>query len=198
MALDYFSIEEFRAQPDVPESKYNDAAVTAAAEYVQGIVEGHCGTSFVGRQAVETLDGTGTTTLRLATPYVLGVDSVTVNGTVLTDEYVVDAGVLERRAAGSFSSLSWSRGRRNVVVTYRAGYSDEPPADLKGAVIQAVRARLMATSSQATIDDRRTSLNTDMGVINYVIAGQERPTGYPEVDAVIMRWAKKLNTVTYP
>ena len=44
----------------------------------------------------------------------------------------------------------------------------------------------------SAIDDRRTSLSTEQGTVSYVIAGEDRPTGYPDVDAVIMRWARKL------
>lgn len=199
MALDYFTLEEARALPDISdESKYPDDRVTAAGEYVQAIIEGACQTSFVAREVVESLDGDGTTSLRLSTPYVLSVTSVTISGATSTDEFTATHGVLERTTTGSYSPLSWTRGRRNVTVTYDAGYSATPPADIKEAALQATRARLMSTSEFSAIDDRRTSITNEMGTISFVIAGEERPTGFPEVDAVINRWAKKLNTVTYP
>jgi hypothetical protein len=77
-------------------------------------------------------------------------------------------------------------------VTYAAGYSATPPADIKDAALQATRARLLTMDSQAGIEDRRTSLSTDQGTISYVIAGENRPTGYPEVDAVILGWKNAL------
>lgn len=198
MALDYFTLEEFRALPDVPEEDYDDAAVTAAAEYVQGIVEGVCQTSFVPRTVTETLDARGGTRLLLSTPYVREITSVTIDGVLSMDSFTAHHGVLERVTTGTFTPLQWGYGWRNVTVVYEAGYSDEPPADIKGAVMQATRARLLSQSSDAVMDDRRTSLNTEMGVIGFVVAGQKNPTGYPEVDAVLMRWAAKLNTVTFP
>lgn len=198
MTLDYFTLVEFRTLPDVPQATFSDAVVTLAAEYVQGIIEGTCGTSFVPRTIVETLDGAGGTTLRLKSPYVLTITSVTVNGVAVTDQFTFDAGVLERRTTGTFLAQRWTTGRRNIVVTYTAGYSTTPPADIKGAAMDATRMRLLSQSPTSTVDARRTGLNTDMGTISYVVAGEKRPTGYPEVDAVIMRWATKLNTVTYP
>lgn len=199
MALDYFTLAEFRAVPDMDdESKYPDARVTAVGEYVQAVIEGACRTSFVPRAVTEVLDGDGSTSLRLSTPYVRAVTSVTIEGVLSTDTTSVVHGILERTTAGSYSPLSWTRGRRNVTVVYTAGYSTTPPADIKEAAMQATRARLMSTSEFSSIDDRRTSITNEMGTISFVIAGEERPTGYPEVDAVINRWAKKLNTVTYP
>lgn len=199
MALDYFTLEELRAEPDVASTeRYPDDRVTAAGEYVQGIIEGACQTSFVAREVTETLDGTGATRLMLSTPFVLAVNSVTIDGVACTDEFTVSHGVLERRTVGTFTPLVWTRGRRNIVVNYDAGYSATPPADIKGAALQATRARLLATSDYSVINDRQTSLTTELGTIGFVVAGEDRPTGYPEVDAVINRWAKKLNTVTFP
>lgn len=200
MALDYFTLEELRDLPDVDnEDKYPDARVVAAAEYVQGIIEGECQTSFVPRPKVETLNGVGTPGLVLSTPYVQSITSVVVDGVASTDSFSVVRGVLQRTTVGSFTPLTWAWGTRNVVVTYMSGYSDVPPPDIKEAALQATRARLMSTSSDSTIDDRRTSITNDAGTtVSFVIAGEKRPTGYPEVDAVINRWAKKLNTVTYP
>jgi hypothetical protein len=60
--------------------------------------------------------------------------------------------------------------------------------------MQGTRARLLTMDSQAGIEDRRTSLSTDAGTIGFVIAGEDRPTGYPEVDAVILGWKKRLGS----
>jgi hypothetical protein len=199
VALDYFTLAELRAFPDLSDAgKYPDARCTAVGEYVQAVIEGACGTSFVPRSVTETLDGDGTCSLRLSTPYIRAITSVTIEGVLSTDTFTATHGILERTTTGSYWPLSWTQGRRNVTVVYTAGYSTTPPADIKEAALQATRARLMSTSERSSIDDRRTSISNEMGVVSFVIAGDERPTGYPEVDAVINRWAKKLNTVTYP
>ena len=199
MALDYFTLAEARALPDIDDtSKYPDARVTALGEYVQAVIESACQTSFAARTVVETLDGSGTTRILLKTPYVLSVTSVTIDGVTSTDTFSAQRGVLERRLTGSYTPLTWTEGRRNIVCTYQAGYSSTPPADIKEAALQATRARLMSSSAFSAIDDRRTSISNEMGVVSFITAGAKQPTGYPEVDAVINRWARKLNTVTFP
>jgi hypothetical protein len=199
MTLDYFTLAELRALPDVTAGEFTDAQITAEAEDMQEVVEGECQASFVARTVVETLDGTGGTSLRLKTPYVLSITSVTVDGVTLTDQFTVDAGILERRTAGTYTPQPWTRGRRNIVVTYTAGYSSTVPKDIKNAVMWAVRDRLMSQGSQNGIDVRRTSMTNDLGgTVQYVLPGEKRPTGYPQLDAVIARWSRKLNTVTYP
>lgn len=198
MTLDYFTLAELRALPDVTAGEFTDAQITTAGEFMQEAVEGACQASFVGRSTVETLDGTGGTSLRLKTPHVISITSVTVDGVTLTDQFTVDAGILERRTAGTYTPQPWTRGRRNVVVTYSAGYSSTVPKDIKDAVMWAARDRLISQSSQNGVDVRRTSMTNDFGTVQYVLPGENRPTGYPELDAVISRWARKLNTVTYP
>jgi hypothetical protein len=86
-----------------------------------------------------------------------------------------------------------------VAVTYEAGYSATPPADVKEAALQATRWRLLATNSNSDMNARQTSSTNEMGgTVQYSVAGPDRPTGYPDVDAVIMGWKRRLNTVTYP
>jgi hypothetical protein len=198
MALDYFTLADLRALADCEGSTFSDAQITAEGEEVQAIIESACQSSFVARSVTETVDGTGTTRLRLKTPYVLAITSVTVNGTALTDQFTVDAGILERRTTGTYTPQPWTLGRRNIVVVYTSGYSTAPPADIKGAALWVTRDRLLSKSNRAGIDARKTSMNTEFGTVNYVLAGENRPTGLPDADAIIMRWARKLNTVTYP
>lgn len=199
MALEYFTLAELRALPDCSGTTFSDAAITAAGEFFQAIVEGECQASFVARSRTEVLDGDGSTSLTLATPYVLSITTVTVDGVALTDQFTVDAGVLERRTAGTFTPQPWTRGRRNVSVTYSAGYSAAPPSDIKGAVMWATRDRLISQAAENSHDPRQQSMTNDLGGSTvFVLPGEKRPSGYPELDAVIARWSRKLNTVTYP
>jgi len=199
MALDYFTLAEVRALPDVDDTTlYPDADVTAEGEAVQALVERVCATSFVARETVEVLDGTGTGCLTLKTPYVLSITSVVINGITATDQFTVDAGILERRAAGTFGTIGWPAGRRNVVVTYDAGYATAPPADLKRAMLRAVRNQLISRSEESAIDDRRISMQTEQGSVALAVADDEHPTGYPEIDSVINGYARRTNLVTFP
>lgn len=178
--------------PDLTDSgRYTDARCDAAAAHIVGIIEREVGTSFVSRTiAAEPHDGGGTHIV-LGQPYVLSVTSATENGVTVTDTLQAFNGVL-RRVSG-ISLGSWAPGYGNILVTYVAGYSATPPADVKEMALKGTRAHLLATASDASMDDRRTSLNTDMGVIQYVVAGEGRPTGYPEVDAMILGWKQRLD-----
>lgn len=191
---DYFTLDDLRELPQMADdTKYPESRVLAAAAYITSIIEREVGTSFVPRAVTEIIDGTGGSSLHLSHPYIQAVTTLSVDGTVV-DVVGVRArrgfGLLEFVSAGGF----WAVGRDNVEVTYTAGYSTEPPGDIKEAALTGTRWRLLATNSNAEMDARRTSLTNDMGgTTSYSIAGKDRPTGYPEVDAVIMGWKYDLD-----
>jgi hypothetical protein len=87
------------------------------------------------RTVVETYDGGGEALLLRSTP-LISVTTVVESGTTVT-AYVpdTDRGMLWRGT--TISQQSWARGRRNIVVTYVAGYVNPPPAvryAAKGAI----------------------------------------------------------------
>src|SRR5262245_50942818 len=105
MSLDYFTLGELRAMPDLATDtvKYPDARLTAAGEWIQALIEREVGTSFVARSRTEVLNGDDQDWdggLKLATPYVLSVTSVTSNGVAFTSpqlaQVTVKAGVAIR------------------------------------------------------------------------------------------------------
>jgi hypothetical protein len=200
VALEYFTLAEIRALPDVTEGGYSDAVIEAANAHFVSIVEREVGTSFISRTVTDEVHDGGVYEIILKKRFVLSVTSATENGTAVTDTLSVSSnGLLQRFATGSYTPKVWLSGSRNIRVTYSAGYSATCPADLKSAVMWATRDRLITQGSQNGIDVRRTSVTNDLGgTIQYVLPGEKRPTGYPELDAVIARWANKLNTVTYP
>lgn len=194
MALSYFTLPELRALPQVSDAvTYTDARCTAAGEYIEAVIERAVGTSFVERTVTAEVHDGGTYGIVLDSSHALSITSATEDGVAVTDTLSVKGGLLYRFAAGATSPTRWARGTRNVTVTYKAGYSTTPPADVKEAALKGTRAHLLATNSNAGVDDRRTSMNTELGTIQYVIAGEDRPTGYPEVDAVIMGWKSRLD-----
>lgn len=170
---DYFTLEEFRELPQMGDSdKYTDARVDAVAAALTSIIERKVGTSFVSRTYTKALPLVNGDVV-YSTPYILETTSVSDDTSALSDP------------------CGWGTAH-NVTVTYEAGYSAEPPADIKEALMWAVRDRLLATSSTAGIDARRTSLVTEQGTVNYVLAGADNPTGYPDLDAAILGWHKHL------
>jgi hypothetical protein len=81
----------------------------------------------------------------------------------------------------------------NVVVTYTAGLYSACPPDVKDAVMWAVRDRLLGQDDRAGIDIRKTSQSNDLGgVTTYILPGEKRPTGYPDLDAVIASRQRSL------
>lgn len=193
---DYFTLVDFRLMPDMDDAtKYTEAKVLDAAAYITGIVEREVGTSFVERTVTDEVHDGGSDGIALANSFVRSVTSATEDGVAVTDTLRAKGGVLRRFAAGSFIPGWWTAGVGNVSVTYVAGYSTLAtiPDDIRGAVMQGTRARLLETRSNATIDDRRTALTTEAGTVNFVIAGEGRPTGFPVVDEVIMGWKRKLD-----
>lgn len=201
---DYFTLEELGALPNMTEGRYSAARKEAAAAWAVGIIEREVGTSFVARTVTETYDGGGHAIV-LRKRYVLSVTSAEENGIPVTDTLRVRNGILRRyAAAGSSTPARWADGVENIEVTYVAGYTvgdeaDPVPADVKEAALQATRWRLLATNSNSDLNARQTSITNEMGgTVNFAVAGPDRPTGYPDVDAVIMGWKRRLNTVTYP
>lgn len=191
---DYFTLAELRAMPDMASTTdYPSARCESASAYITGVIEREVGTSFVPRQVTDEIhDGDGTSYVVLKSGSALTAVSATVAGVAVTDTLIVRSGILQRLSAAG-SPVAWPVGYANVKVTYMAGYSSSPPADVKEMALKGTRAHLLANASDSSMNDRRTSLNTDMGVIQFVVAGENRPTGYPEVDAMIMGWKARLD-----
>lgn len=189
---EYFTLGELRAFPDVSSAvTYPDARVNAAEAYVVGILEREVGTSFIARTVTDERHNGGDYTIALKKPWVLSVTSATENGVTVTDTLRVQDGVLQR--INGTSLVPWAAGYGNVLVTYQAGYTSTVPGDVKEQVLKATRAHLLATGANSIANDRRTSRSTDIGTDQFVVAGGDRPSGYPEFDALIAGY-KHLNT----
>jgi hypothetical protein len=193
---DYFTLAEFRALPDCSGSAFSDAEINAAAAYFVAIVEREIGEPFIPRSFTETLDGTGDTCLILSHAYIRSITSLTVDGVTVSPTLLTTvAGVLRYSTSGGSLGTIWTPGVGNVVVTYSAGRFTTCPADIKNAVMWATRDRLLSQSDQNGVDIRRTSVTTDYGTTSYVLPGEKRPTGYPELDALIASYVR--NTASF-
>lgn len=195
---DYFTLAELRAMPDM--ANESEARILAAAAWAVGIIEREVDTSFIARTVTgERYDGGGDGIL-LRKRHVISATSATENGVAVTDTLRVRYGVLRRYASATASTPGrWASGVENVAVTYQAGYSTTPPADIKEAALQATRWHLLEGRASNVQTPRQTSFSNEMGgTTNLATAGPDRPTGYPDVDAVIVGWRTRLNTVTYP
>ena len=191
---EYFDTTELRALPDVDdESRFTDAELVAAHDWIVAIIERECETSFIGGSVTETLNGSGGSALFLSEPYVQSVESVTVDGVALTSAEI--AVLLVQNGAVYYSSGAYwpASARGNITVTYTAGYSAAVPEDLKQAALRAARNWLLTTDAWSGVDTRATSISNEYGNIQLSIASADgRPTGIPDVDATITAWARRV------
>lgn len=189
---DYFTLDELRALPDMGDAtRYPDDRCEASAAYIVGIIEREVGTAFISRTVTEVYDG-GRECIALDHPDATGVTSVTVDGVAAdVSLLVVKDGILR---PDDEATAPWiSAGPGEVTVTYPYGYSTVAPGDVKEAALQGTRAHLLEKSSQSVMEARRTTLNTEAGTINFTVAGKDQPTGYPDVDAMILAWQDRLD-----
>jgi hypothetical protein len=196
VATEYFTLAEFRELPEMDDAtKFPDARVDAAAAYIVGIIEREIGTSFIARTVTDEVHDGGVCEVILDRPFVLSVGTATESGTAVTDTLTTSHnGLVQRFATGSYVPKVWRTGSRNLRVTYQAGYSATVPYDIKEAALRGTRAYLLETRDQAGVLDRRSQMTNDLGgSTTFVIAGKDHPTGYPQVDAVIVGWRDRLN-----
>lgn len=186
----YVPLAQIRAEPNLSDANvFTTAELEAALAWFESLAEDHCRTAFVPRFARETFDGTGTTGARLRTSHARRLLAATIDGaTVSTTGWdLYPDGRVDTRDAG----VTFSVGRRNVAVSYEHGL-DRPPADLVRAALTAVRWRLLTDASQK-IPDRAISLVNEFGNVQMAVPGTDRPSGIPEVDAVLNRFRDQIS-----
>lgn len=190
MALEYFTEADLRALAQMDNATlYTDERIDAVAAFVVSRIEGFCRAAFVTRSTTEVHDGCSRIILRQ--PFATAVTSLTVEGvSVDVADLNLASGVVRYSAGGTFSTSNLG----GVSVTYSYGYSATPPGDIKEAALAWTRYRLLATNQNVEHDARRTQVTNDMGgTTTYAVAGKDRPSGYPEIDAVLVDWRDRVN-----
>jgi hypothetical protein len=125
-------------------SAYDPTDLALAVAAVCEMIEDYCGRHFDSAERTETLDGNGKDELYLAEYPITLVDSVTIDGTAITD-YVALTQSLYREDL-------FTAGRRNIVVVYTAGYeSADMPSLLKLTAMQMTSDLLSASSRDAAL-----------------------------------------------
>lgn len=194
---EYFTLAELRALPQMENAvKYTEARCLASAAYVTSVIEGCVQTSFVARTVTGEVHDGGCYELFLKKPWILSVTSATESGVTVTDTLRVKGQrVLRYANASTFTPRPWLAGFDNVAITYQAGFSATPPADIKEAALKATRAHLLATNSNAANVDRPASITNENGTWTFSVADLDRPFGNPDVDQVIARRRRELRQV---
>lgn len=194
-----FEIAEIReAYPELRDAqRYPSEAIRAARDEATDRLERAAQVAFATRRTVEVLSGDDTTRLVLPHVEVTAVNGVSLYGDntgvdAVDDEFsatqVADveidgpAGVLKR------TDGVWPFGHQNVLVDYEHGYEQTPNPVKRAAMRLAVEA-LVPSSLPA----RALTQSTDVGDFRISVANPEagRPTGDPEVDAVIMLFGRR-------
>lgn len=192
----YTDLADMRAVDGVGSStEFPDAEVTAAIAYATSLINRATGTDFGDKDSPSyasfslTLNGSGTSWLVLTTErgdpllFPRSISSATIGG-------VADSGVsytLHPTGAVWRDTGVWSStpGGLNVVVNGTAGYSDDPPEDIKWAARMITRDRLLHDTGrnpgralQLTTPDGSFQMNAQPGKPG-------RYTALPDVNAVL-------------
>jgi hypothetical protein len=187
----YVTLPEIRAADSefTDAARYPDDRLGAARAWFEDKAEEVCGVAFVPRYGRELHDGDATDSVMLRTRRPRKLLAATLDGValVLADLKVYSHGEVRRKDGAAFTL-----GDQNVVLAFEHGY-DAPDSDLREAALEAIRHRLLATKTRG-VPDRAVTMTTESGAsFTLGLAGPSRPTGIPEVDAVIL--AKRENRV---
>lgn len=182
----YFDLNDLKAMPDIAGDDTYNGQYIKARQWIETLIERVISASFVERFFEETHHNRRRIFLRETYP--VRILSVSVDGTaVSTTPMFLDNEILITREMGW--PLRWSR----ATIRYVAGYTTEPPEDLRIAALQAARNRLLSVDGASGIPERALSMTNAFGNIRMATAGSDAPTGYPEVDAVICGWRDKIS-----
>lgn len=177
----FATVDEVRALKDLGDTnRFPDALIVEAISRVEELIEDDNEVAWVPRYHGQVLDGSGTAILRVEKSQLRTVRSASIAGAAL------DVGALHPYPTGKIVRASgvWTAGLRNVDVAYEHGF-DGPPRDLKDAAVDAIRSGLLEKKSSA-IPERAQTMSSEIGTFSLALAGPNRPTGYPDIDARIL------------
>ena len=177
------AVREVSGMEDV--EVWSDAKVTDAITFAEALIDDYCGTSFEHKGFVETLDGTGTDTLRLYTIHPQTLTAVTVDGVAqTTDDWSLRPEGLIVRDTGVFTYTSPGL---NVSVSGTAGWTASAPEEV------ALAARSIAIGYLRQYEERipqqALSVQSEFGQVMLAQPGAPwKPTEYPLVNSLLNRW----------
>jgi hypothetical protein len=181
-----FEIADLRAfDPALADAtRYPAAVVRAARTAAEERLEQACRVAFVPRGRRVDLLGTGLPRLEVGDNAVSALTSASVAGVALTAGELSAVVVREWGAFDRGGEQVWDCGA-TCSLFYRHGM----PAPA-GPVAQAAMLLTREYLVRSAISSRATVEATDVGFFRLSIAGRDRPTGLPEVDAVIERFGR--------
>lgn len=184
----YAPIPVIRQQRSLGDAtRFTDEEVARERRAAEAVIEDATGVAYVPRALIYVFDGEGM--LDFEIPKLKGRDVVR----AYADGEALDvSGWITYPDGLVIADSPLPRGRRNVTVLIEHGYSTPPPA-IMGAFYPYVRYRILGDENG--MPDRATSLSIEGGTFEIATAGAQRPTGLPEVDAVLLRASEKTPTI---
>ena len=176
-----FEVADLRAFDDAfaDPVKYPDARIRAKRTAAEQRLEKACHVAFVPRARRLLTVGSGSSAIGLPDNAVRRVVSLAVDGALMSADELTTLDVREWGRIGRTDGLTFADGAL-VSVFYEHGqdFPDEPVAEAAKLLTREYLVK-SPLSSRATVEA------TDVGFFRVSVAGKERPTGIPEVDAVI-------------
>lgn len=166
-------------------AKYPASAIRDARTAAEERFETCARVAFVRRATTATLDGDDTTTIILPHAPVRSVTAASIGGVALTAGELAQLAIEPSGIVRRNDLNLWTKGVKNVVISYEYGY-DSPPEDVSKAAMTLAFESLVPSS----LNPRATSQSTDLGEFRLSVANVDmgRFTGIPEVDAVILTY----------
>ena len=183
----YFTVADLRSQRGLGStSSFPAEDLIAARDVAEGWIENYCRHAWVASYAREVFDGDSSSRVQLNHLDIIELISVSIDGTSqdLTDWTVNDSGRL--LTDGAIFTIASPAGH-NVEVQYKWGKQLTPP-DLSRAARDLAKHILLTVDS--SIPDRARMMQTEWGLFHLDKASEDHPTGIPEIDAVIKRYAR--------
>lgn len=181
----FFKLAELRALKGLSSvTTYPNATLALMRDVAEDFVEEFCKEAFVPQYRRDVFDGDNCQTLYLPRVHVRSLISVKLAGVTMdtTGWTVSRSGRI--RTTGAVFTAGVPAGQ-NVAVQYELGRSG-PPHDLKNATLRL--ARHITLNLETSIPDRARMMQTEFAMFQLDVASEDKPTGVPEIDAVLIRY----------
>lgn len=140
------TVEDVQALPEFDTSAYDESQIETAISTIDAQIKRYCGRDFEATDYTHVLDGNGQDELYLPQFPLISVTTVKISDSEITD-YVMLTESLYR-------SSKWTSGRRNIEITYRAGY-ETVPADLVNLAARMSADMLRDSGSDGRMESER-------------------------------------------
>lgn len=183
----YATVQHVRALDGVGDAYvYSDDAVLEGIAYAEALIDRYCGVPFEPKNLAVSLDPVARPQIFVGRPFLRTVVSCSISGVVQSvTGWVARSDGYVRRPSGTFAATSNAvTDSVELVVTY--GAATETPTDIAWAARTIARQYLLDLTGR--MPDRALSATSEFGTIQLAQpGGPGRPTGMPEVNAVLNR-----------